>query len=711
MGNTDPQAYAGWDQDGNPMPVTAAHIAAANAARKLLGMRLIGEEPPAPSQIATTPPVGALTQTQPTATTGSGALTQTQPTTTTGSGAISGLINQLSAPTTAPPASSTLTPELASIRAKLASWGGDGLTIVKQIDSGASLPAIRNSLVQLRMTTTNPKNTQFLTPIVKEAQAALTASNAAAGLPPPPSLPDWPAHQNTWSAIGDVAAPLAGAFLAPLTGGASLGLLGTSLLAGAGAALGSGLSSYIQDREVPESLLRAGVSGVGAGLGRYFAPTIAEWLSSLGGAAAEGGAGAVATGPPTDLLGNAWADWLSPGAFGTLGTGGAAAGGGAAGGAAAGGTLGAASTGALSSFTVDPDIFITGSLIKPSYQILGALGGAGLGAALTTPFAQSLGGGTTVTDVPDHPPSQGGANPKIIKELPAPGSWTQNFVNPQTGATELWEYNPATGGWTQLFDDSLTITGTLPKTGSTIINTSTGGGALTGVTTTPNTTNTPDTTKPDTTKTDTTKTDTTKTDAAASMSALDLLKAFSLGAGVIGGIGGSGSSGGSGGSGGVVPRGAMGTVSPTFSAQLPTTSASQLGTPSQPNRTMEDWYRYGMGNEKSFFSGIPQQPSAVQQSPVAAAKGGATSKLRRSAFAARAKSDGRSDDIPAVLSDGEYVVDAETVALLGNGSNRAGARALDDLRVRVRKHKGKSLAKGKFTGAAKKPAAYIGGRA
>jgi hypothetical protein len=83
----------------------------------------------------------------------------------------------------------------------------------------------------------------------------------------------------------------------------------------------------------------------------------------------------------------------------------------------------------------------------------------------------------------------------------------------------------------------------------------------------------------------------------------------------------------------------------------------------------------------------------------------------RDSFAVEGPGTGRSDDIPAVLSDGEYVIDAETVALLGDGSSRAGAKKLDELRVKVRKHKGKNLAKGKFSVNAKHPEAYMrGGR-
>lgn len=61
------------------------------------------------------------------------------------------------------------------------------------------------------------------------------------------------------------------------------------------------------------------------------------------------------------------------------------------------------------------------------------------------------------------------------------------------------------------------------------------------------------------------------------------------------------------------------------------------------------------------------------------------------------RGDGRSDHVPAVLSPGEFVMDAETVALAGNGDNNAGARRLEQLRQNLRRDKGKALAKGKFS--------------
>ncbi len=69
--------------------------------------------------------------------------------------------------------------------------------------------------------------------------------------------------------------------------------------------------------------------------------------------------------------------------------------------------------------------------------------------------------------------------------------------------------------------------------------------------------------------------------------------------------------------------------------------------------------------------------------------------------------DGRDDVINARLSDGEYVIDSESVSLLGNGSNEAGAEMLDDMRKKLRMHKGKVLAKGKFSPDAKSPLEYM----
>lgn len=70
--------------------------------------------------------------------------------------------------------------------------------------------------------------------------------------------------------------------------------------------------------------------------------------------------------------------------------------------------------------------------------------------------------------------------------------------------------------------------------------------------------------------------------------------------------------------------------------------------------------------------------------------------------------DGRVDDIKALLSPNEYVIDAETVALLGDGSPDAGAARLDAFRENIRKHKGAALAYGKISPDAMPPEQYLG---
>ena len=108
-----------------------------------------------------------------------------------------------------------------------------------------------------------------------------------------------------------------------------------------------------------------------------------------------------------------------------------------------------------------------------------------------------------------------------------------------------------------------------------------------------------------------------------------------------------------------------------------------------------------------YASGTPgaQQGSYnYPQAPIGKAQGGALSAVAR--FAQGAGS-GRADTIDAKLSDGEYVIDAETVAMLGDGSNKEGAKRLDAMRQNIRSHKGKTLAKGKISPNAKSPLAYL----
>lgn len=115
--------------------------------------------------------------------------------------------------------------------------------------------------------------------------------------------------------------------------------------------------------------------------------------------------------------------------------------------------------------------------------------------------------------------------------------------------------------------------------------------------------------------------------------------------------------------------------------------------------------QYLAGNWNNLTGGQYDNPQE-QQATVAAAQGGALNKI---ANLAKGSGSGRDDTINARLSDGEYVIDAETVALLGDGSNDEGARRLDQMRKQIRAQKGKALSKGKFSPNAKSPLAYLKG--
>lgn len=191
---------------------------------------------------------------------------------------------------------------------------------------------------------------------------------------------------------------------------------------------------------------------------------------------------------------------------------------------------------------------------------------------------------------------------------------------------------------------------------------------------------------------------------------------------LVGGIAGGGGGGGGGAAGSQA-------INPIFSAKLPTPGvggAFKVGGLDYTTPPATDAYRYAMGPAMDIRAGTDLSKAT---SPYAGygpgtlggetfkrvtgmSHGGAMGYARgssRDSFAVDGPGTGRSDDIPAVLSDGEYVIDAETVALLGDGSSKAGAKKLDEMRVKVRKHKGRNLAKGKFSVNAKRPEKYLSG--
>ncbi len=73
-------------------------------------------------------------------------------------------------------------------------------------------------------------------------------------------------------------------------------------------------------------------------------------------------------------------------------------------------------------------------------------------------------------------------------------------------------------------------------------------------------------------------------------------------------------------------------------------------------------------------------------SPLMAAAGGKARVDFRKGDAVTGPGDGQSDDIPAMLADGEFVFPADVVAAIGNGSTKAGSDKLYDMMHSIRKH-------------------------
>jgi hypothetical protein len=94
---------------------------------------------------------------------------------------------------------------------------------------------------------------------------------------------------------------------------------------------------------------------------------------------------------------------------------------------------------------------------------------------------------------------------------------------------------------------------------------------------------------------------------------------------------------------------------------------------------------------------LKQSISAPPRSMDGLAQGGLPSKYAKAApkghkpefitgltgYYAQGEGTGQSDDIPAMLHDGDYVIDADAVAALGDGSSKAGAQALSQFQSKV----------------------------
>jgi len=163
---------------------------------------------------------------------------------------------------------------------------------------------------------------------------------------------------------------------------------------------------------------------------------------------------------------------------------------------------------------------------------------------------------------------------------------------------------------------------------------------------------------------------------------------------------------------GGMPQGGLGRTSPqtyyTFGKPVDPLQNLRNPTPFQPQqpqmppRAAQNSQQAPQGMQPMGMPQMPQMPPMAQGMPQgmppAGMKRGGLPALSnvpitqgrlnfRQGAAVHGPGDGQSDDIPAMLADGEYVIDAETVAQIGNGSTKAGAQALDKFRENIRMHK------------------------
>jgi hypothetical protein len=84
-----------------------------------------------------------------------------------------------------------------------------------------------------------------------------------------------------------------------------------------------------------------------------------------------------------------------------------------------------------------------------------------------------------------------------------------------------------------------------------------------------------------------------------------------------------------------------------------------------------------VANLSYAYGGLPQHANTEHRPEFITGKTG---------HYAQGRGTGQSDDIPAVLHDGDYVMDADTVAAFGDGSSKAGAGALEHFRRSIPEH-------------------------
>lgn len=162
---------------------------------------------------------------------------------------------------------------------------------------------------------------------------------------------------------------------------------------------------------------------------------------------------------------------------------------------------------------------------------------------------------------------------------------------------------------------------------------------------------------------------------------------------------------------------------PQQTPQPQTPVIDRLDQPTLPQVDMANYFNYGQStdidNVLGSIPGMPMMKAGGMASPLMAAGGGAldvvhhSGKKRldfRQGAAVSGPGDGQSDDIPAMLADGEFVFPADVVAALGNGSTKAGSDKLYKMMHEIRAYHRSAKPKDLPPPAKKSPLDYLKGQ-
>lgn len=139
---------------------------------------------------------------------------------------------------------------------------------------------------------------------------------------------------------------------------------------------------------------------------------------------------------------------------------------------------------------------------------------------------------------------------------------------------------------------------------------------------------------------------------------------------------------------------------------VPVMSRSLLNTPRVPTGN------YGLGAERLYFDRpegrFTMSNTGNRDFMTPYKKGGKVTESPQAAGYLQGDGGGQDDILDIKAAPGEYVFDAETVSMLGDGNNEEGARKLDEFRMAIRAHK-RNTPLDEIPPKAKDPAEYLEG--